>query len=105
MASDDNRITTAVRVRPISAEEESNGSRVIASVDSETSEIVLLNPVFFTSSNQTEKLRKLEERKFACDTPFWSVDETHPDYCGQSDLYEKIGSRRLELNRLHMTPY
>jgi hypothetical protein len=95
MATEGNRITTAVRVRPISVEEDSDGSRLIASVDFETSDIVLLNPVFYTSSNQTEKLRKLEERKFACDIPFWSVDATHPDFSGQLDVYEKIGAQLM----------
>ena len=87
-----NRVITAVRVRPMSAEEESCGSRSIVSIDFDKSEVVVLNPVFYTSSNQSEKLRKLEERAFACDCPFWSMDDTHPDYSGQSDIFEKIGT-------------
>lgn len=50
-----------------------------------------MNPIFFESSNQSEKLRRLEERKYLCDIPLWSVDKTHPDYSGQSDVFNLIG--------------
>jgi hypothetical protein len=85
------RITTAVRIRPLSSNEEAKGARIIASTDANSGEIVLLNPVFFESSNQTEKLRKLEERRYACDFPLWSVDSTHPDFMGQEDVYTQVG--------------
>ena len=89
---DSNRIITAVRIRPLSSEETSKGSNIVASADYHRNEIILLNPVFFKSSQQTERLRKLEERRFACDHVFWSVEETHADYCGQEDVYSKVGS-------------
>jgi hypothetical protein len=54
-------------------------------------EIVLLNPVFFESKNQSEKLRKLEERRYSCDHPLWSVDSSHPDYSTQQDIFNLIG--------------
>lgn len=52
---------------------------------------MLLNPVFYESKSQSEKLRKLEERKYLCDIPLWSVDKTHPDYSTQEDIFNLIG--------------
>jgi hypothetical protein len=59
-------------------------------------EIILLNPVFFESKNQSEKLRKLEERKYLCDIPLWSVDKTHPDYSTQEDIFNLVGKPLIQ---------
>jgi hypothetical protein len=73
--------------------------------------IQILNPVFFKSSTQTEKLRKLEEREFSFDYTFWSLDDASEgmsegmseggsggvaEYSSQVDIYEKIGKPIIE---------
>lgn len=105
-------ILTAVRIRPLNTREVGSNSRVIVSSPGYMSQgIQILNPVFFKSSTQTEKLRKLEEREFSFDYTFWSLDDASEgmsegmseggsggvaEYSSQVDIYEKIGKPIIE---------
>jgi hypothetical protein len=89
-------ILTAVRIRPLNTREVGSNSRVVVSSPGFMSQsIQIINPIFFKSSTQTEKLRKLEERGFSFDHTFWSLDGEHgvdnDEYASQEDIYEKIG--------------
>lgn len=89
-------ILTAVRIRPLNAPEVINNSRIVVSNPEFMSQgLQIINPIFFKSSTQTDKLRKLEERGFSFDYTFWSlapgsgVDQD--EYASQRDIYYKIG--------------
>ena len=90
-------IITAVRVRPLNLQEIGSNSRIIVSNPGFMShDIQIINPIFFKSSNQSDKLRKLEERKFSFDHTFWSLGDFGDgldsfEYSNQEDIYEKIG--------------
>lgn len=89
-------ILTAVRIRPLNTREIGSNSRIIVSNPGFQSQgIQIINPIFFKSSNQTDKLRKLEERGFSFDHTFWSlaggngVDKD--EYASQEEIYNRIG--------------
>lgn len=89
-------ILTAVRIRPLNTREIGSNSRIIVSNPGFMSQgIQIINPIFFKSSNQTEKLRKLEERGFSFDHTFWSLDGGNgvdkDEYASQEDIYDRIG--------------
>jgi len=97
-------ILTAVRVRPLNTREIGGNNRIVVSSTGYMSQgLRLLNPVFFKSSMQTEKLRKLEEREFSFDYTFWSTEGGHStdvdfdtEYSFQVDIYNKIGKPIIE---------
>lgn len=94
-------ILTAVRIRPLNTREVGAHSRVVLSSPGFMSQgIQILNPVFFKSSTQTDKLRKLEEREFSFDHTFWSLEGGNgvdfDEYATQQDIYEKIGKPIIE---------
>lgn len=89
-------ILTAVRIRPLNTREIGSNSRIIVSNPGFMSQgIQIINPIFFKSSTQTDKLRQLEERGFSFDHTFWSLGEGNgvdkDEYASQEDIYEKIG--------------
>ncbi len=85
-----NNVVTAVRVRPISSTESSIESNVVVSISDKIGEVILVNPVYYTS-NKSEKDRELNERKFAFDYSFWSVSKSDSRYSNQIDVYNTIG--------------
>lgn len=91
------RIQVAVRVRPISASEKALDSRLIVSTDTPSGEVTLLNPVFYEFKNQTEQLKKSEERKFYFDYSFSSLlDDNNRHYSNQQDIFEAIGKPMIK---------
>lgn len=86
-----NRILIAVRVRPMSLNEISMGSKLIVSTRS-GGEICLLNPGYFEMKTQTDQTRRMYQHPFTYDFSFNSIlDETNKDYCSQKDIFDVIG--------------
>lgn len=94
--SDEDRIVTSVRVRPLSESEIQNKSKVIISADLEGKYLSILDPLYLdllSSNSETE--RKKLERNFNYDNIFSSaLPETK--YHKQIDIYKKCGEPLIE---------
>lgn len=78
-----NRIVTAVRIRPFSEEEKKAADSGVARLGAKAGDIVILNPIFFESSDQTAGKRELSERVFSYDHSFQSSSSSD-----QADIYK-----------------
>ena len=88
MNSEDNRIITAVRIRPLSKEEKAAGRRVVAQIGSSQGDIAVVNPSFLDSSDQSAAKRDLNERVFSYDHSFQKKENALSD---QAEIYNQIG--------------
>ena len=91
METDDanNRIVTAVRIRPFSEEELAAERSGVARIGSAAGDIVILNPTFLESADQSSCRRELSERVFSYDHSFQS--QSSPSCSDQADIYKKVG--------------
>lgn len=84
-----NRIVTAVRIRPFSREEVAAQRAGVARVGAAVGDIVVLNPIFFESSDQSAAKRELSERVFSYDFSFQS--QASPAASDQAEIYKLVG--------------
>lgn len=81
-----NRIVTAVRIRPFSAEEKRADNNGVARLGCAAGDIIILNPNFFESTDQSAEMRVLSERVFSYDHSFQSSASSD-----QADIYKRVG--------------
>ena len=84
-----NRIVTAVRIRPFSTEELEGKRNAVARLGPAKGDIVILNPTFFESTDQSATKRELSERVFSYDHSFHSANS--PATSDQADIYKRVG--------------
>lgn len=85
-------IVTAVRIRPLSEDELSQGNKVITSVDEDiVNGLKLLDPTYFKADKEKNVDKQTFERAFNYDHVFWSLAD-HPNYASQHDVYNECGS-------------
>lgn len=89
------KIITAVRIRPLSADEDKSDCGIIASTPA-PGEVVVLDPAFFTRASQNDKERKKHERSFCFDFSFCSGGSDGTDLMAtQEDIYDSVGKPML----------
>lgn len=81
-----NRIITAVRIRPFSNDEVAAQHSRVARLGPVVGDVVVLNPTFFESADQSR--RELSERVFSYDHSFQSPPSSSSD---QEEIYKKVG--------------
>jgi kinesin family protein 1 len=96
-------VLTAVRVRPMFADERKAGCRFIVSING--NQTVLTDPAGLKQAPSTSPValtvsshsrRKVWRDKFTFDYSYWSSDPNHPQYASQRQLYHDLGTHMLD---------
>lgn len=81
----DDRIVTAIRVRPVSASE--GKEKLVVKYEGDRG--ISISEIFSSSSIKND-------RHFCFDYNFWSVTQDHSEFAGQEEVYQSIGKPIVE---------